>query len=182
MPKIISGTLKGRHLKGYNILGTRPTMDRVKESVFGMIQDKIVGSCVLDLFSGTGNYGIECLSNGAELAYFNDYNHQCTQIIKENLADFHLLDNSVITKLDYREALKKYVKENVSFDIIFLDPPYKDQIINQILTFIIKNNLLKEKGLVVCELVQKEEYQSDKLVLYKERKYGEKTVLIYKLV
>ena len=74
MPKVISGILKGRNISGYNIEGTRPTMDRVKESVFGIIQDYIDKSVVLDLFSGSGNLGIEALSNGAEIVYFNDYN------------------------------------------------------------------------------------------------------------
>ena len=75
--KIISGTLKGRNIKGYNLEGTRPTMDRVKESLFAIIQNKIKDSIVLDLFSGSGNLGIEAISNGAKLCYFNDMNREC---------------------------------------------------------------------------------------------------------
>ena len=70
--KIISGEFKGRNIEGYQIIGTRPTMDRVKESIFAMIQDNIKNSLVLDLFAGSGNYGIESLSNYAQFAYFND--------------------------------------------------------------------------------------------------------------
>ena len=70
--KVISGKLKGRKIVGYDIEGTRPAMDRVKESIFGSIQNYINDSIVLDLFSGSGNYGIESISNGAKLAYFND--------------------------------------------------------------------------------------------------------------
>ena len=80
--KVISGTLKGRNIKGYNIDGTRPTMDRVKESLFGMIQDNIKESTVLDLFSGSGNLGIEAISNGAKFCYFIDNNKEAIQTIK----------------------------------------------------------------------------------------------------
>ena len=89
--RVISGKLKGRNILGFNILGTRPTMDRVKESIFGMIQSYINDSVVLDLFSGSGNYGIEAISNGAKLAYFNDHNIKCVNVIKENLSNMNVL-------------------------------------------------------------------------------------------
>ena len=85
MTKVISGSLKGRVIKGYDISGTRPTMDRVKESLFAMIQNYLKDSIVLDLFSGSGNLGIEALSNDAKIVYFNDYNKICTKTIEENL-------------------------------------------------------------------------------------------------
>ena len=180
--KVISGKLKGRVIKGYNILGTRPTMDRVKESVFGMIQNYIQNSIVLDLFSGSGNYGIEAISNGSSKVYFNDINKKCLGVIKDNLTNFNVLDYGIITKMDYLEALNYYKNNNIKFDLIFFDPPYKDNIINNILTILEKNKLLNNNDLEICELTTKEEYLSDKLILYKERKYGDKTVLIYKLV
>ena len=179
--KVISGKLKGRMIKGFDILGTRPTMDRVKESVFGMIQDYLSDSIVLDLFSGSGNLGIEAISNGANLCYFNDYNKKCIKVIKDNLEIFNILDNSIITNMDYKEALNYYKNKKISFDLIFLDPPYKEHIIEEILMFIEENNLLREKGLVICELTNKLDYRSDKLILFKERSYGEKMVFIYKL-
>ena len=179
--KVISGSLKGRNIKGFNILGTRPTMDRVKESIFAMIQNYVREGIVLDLFSGSGNYGIEAISNGAKLVYFNDYNKKCINIIKENLENFNVLDNSVILRMDYIEALNYLSNKNIKFDLIFLDPPYKEHIINDILGIIIKKDLLKEHGLVICELTSDEEYTSDKLILFKKREYGEKKVLVYKL-
>ena len=75
--KVISGILKGRNIKGYDIDGTRPTMDRVKESLFASIQDYISGSIVLDLFAGSGNLGIEAISNGSSKCYFVDNNRNC---------------------------------------------------------------------------------------------------------
>lgn len=178
--KVISGSLKGRNIEGFNILGTRPTMDRVKESVFGMIQNHIRESIVLDLFSGSGNYGIEAISNDARKVFFNDYNKKCIKVIKDNLERFNVLNKGVITNLDYQKALDMYFKEGITFDLIFLDPPYKENIIDNILNYVSNNNLLNEKGIVVCELTSNnlsENYND--LVLIKERKYGEKYVFIY---
>ena len=177
--KVISGFLKGREIKGYNIIGTRPTMDRVKESIFSIIQDKIKDSIVLDLFAGSGTYGIECISNYAKLVYFNDHNKECIKIIKNNLEKFNILEKSTITNLDYLKCLNKI---NQKFDLVFLDPPYKLHIISDILKLLQTNNLLNQDALVICE------FQDDKLkdnylnlVKIKEKKYGEKYVYIYKL-
>ena len=178
--RVISGKLKGRKIEGYNIFGTRPTMDRVKESIFSMIQNYILESTVLDLFSGSGNYGIEAISNGASKVYFNDYNNKCTKVIKDNLINMNVLEQGIITNLDYRKALDYYKKNKYRFDLVFLDPPYKKHIINDILNFLIQNDLLNNNALVVCELTEKEDYLDDKLTLFKEKKYGEKIVLIYK--
>lgn len=178
--KVISGSLKGRNIVGFDILGTRPTMDRVKESVFGMIQNYINGSVVLDLFAGSGNYGIEAISNGASKVFFNDYNKKCVKVIKDNLERFNVLKQAIITNLDYLKALDLYKREGLVFDLIFLDPPYKEHIIEDILTYVSKNNLLKDKGIVICELTSndlQDEYND--LVLIKERKYGEKQVFVY---
>ena len=178
--KIISGKLKGRNIKGFDINGTRPTMDRVKESVFSMIQNSINDSCVLDLFSGSGNLGIEAISNGANYVYFNDKNIKCAKIIKENLVNFNVLDNYFITNMDYREALNYYKNKNIKFDIVFLDPPYKENIINDILNKLLECDLLNNKALIICEFTKKEIYLSSQLALIKEKKYGEKYVYIYK--
>ena len=180
--KVISGILRGREIKGYDILGTRPTMDRVKESIFAMIQNNVSNSIVLDLFAGSGNYGIESLSNYAKLVYFNDYNKLCIKVIKDNLKNFNIQDKAIITNLDYMKCLNQLAIENKKFDLIFLDPPYKMICLNEILEFISLNNLLNDNGLVICE------FQDDKLLdnysnlkKIKERKYGEKEVYIYKM-
>ena len=144
--RVISGKLKGRKIEGYDISGTRPTMDRVKESIFGMIQGNVPNAIVLDLFSGSGNYGIECISNGSEKAYFNDYNIKCVKVIKDNLINMNVLDQSIITNMDYKKAMEYYKKENIKFDLVFLDPPYKKHIINDILDYLVNNNLLNNNG------------------------------------
>ena len=179
--KVISGLLKGRNIKGYNIDGTRPTMDRVKESIFGSIQSYIKDSIVLDLFAGSGNYGIEAISNWASKVYFNDYNKECIKVIKNNIQKFNIQDKAVILNLDYKKCLE-YLKNNkLKFNLIFLDPPYNIHILDNILEYISNNNLLSENGLVIVEYQKeelKEKYNNIKLI--KTKKYGEKKVNIYK--
>ena len=94
--KIISGIYKGRKIEGFDIDGTRPTMDRVKESLFAMIQNNIQDSIVLDLFSGSGNLGIEALSNGAKYAYLVDKNFKAVNTIKKNISTIGVESCTVI--------------------------------------------------------------------------------------
>ena len=99
--RVISGSLKGRWIKGYDIEGTRPTMDRVKMSLFGSIQNYIQDAYVLDLFAGSGNLGIEAISNGAKRCFFVDNNHQCIKVIRENIKEFKIEDKSTFIEMDY---------------------------------------------------------------------------------
>jgi 16S rRNA (guanine966-N2)-methyltransferase len=177
--KVISGILKGRNIEGYNIDGTRPTMDRVKESLFAMLQNNMTGSVVLDLFSGSGNLGIEALSNGAKMVYFNDSNRKCINVIKENLYHFNIVNNSIVLNYDYKKTLEYLIDIKIKFDIIFLDPPYKDQVNEDIIKIILDNNLLNNKGLIVCEANYIMKYDNDNIKLYKERKFGDKYIFIY---
>ena len=181
--KIISGYLKGRVIDGYKIEGTRPTMDRVKESVFSMIQNNIRDSVVLDLFAGTGNYGLESLSNYSKFVYFNDKNKECIKCILKHLEKFNIKDKSKVIQSDYQECLN-YIKNNrIKLDVIFLDPPYKLLVIKDILNFINKFDLLNQDGIVVCEIEgDKLEDKYLNLEKIKYKKYGEKEVYIFKKV
>ncbi len=179
--KIISGTLKGRRINGYDIEGTRPTMDRVKESLFGMIQEYVKESLCLDLFAGSGNLGLEAISNGAKMCYFNDKNIKCIKTIQKNIVDFNIQAQAKVFNLDYKALLKKMVTDNRQFDIIFLDPPYKTTYLNEIILFIINNNLLNNDGIIVCE-VDNDYLNSDfsNLEIIKKRQYSDKFIIIYK--
>lgn len=177
--KIISGKYKGRVIKGYDIDGTRPTQDRIKESLFAMIQNDISDSVCLDLFTGTGNLGIEAISNGASKCYFVDVNPKCIDVLKQNLRDIDSECYDILC-LDYKKVLDKFSGSNLKFDIIFLDPPYNLECLDNILDNIIQNNLLNDDGIVVCEYEFdnfKENYC--KLELIKEKKYGYKNIRIY---
>ena len=163
-------------LDGFNVDGTRPTMDRVKESLFAMIQDNITNSRCLDLFAGSGSLGIEALSNGASFCYFVDNNAEILNILKGNLNKIKDSNYKVLHS-HYKNALKYFSDNNVKFDLIFLDPPYKLNLINGILDFIYSNDLLNDDGIIVCEF--ETENLNCKFKLIKEKKYGSKKVYIY---
>ena len=169
----ISGKYKGKQLQCYDIEGTRPTMDRVKESLFGIIQNKVKDSICLDLFAGSGSLGIEALSNGAKKCYFIDKHKEISEILKNNLKG---IENSIILKKDYASALIEL--KGQKFDIIFLDPPYQYNLITPAIELIIKNDLLNDDGIIVCEY-ETEIIKTD-LELIKEKKYGSKMIRIYK--
>ena len=179
--RIISGNLKGRVIQNKKIEGTRPTMDRVKESLFAMISSSIEGSVFLDLFAGSGSIGIEAISNGAETCYFVDKNKLCTKDIENTIEKFKIQECAKIFTLDYKKALEVFKERNIKFDIIFLDPPYKDLIYEEVIAYVLRNNLLKEQGLFICEAsedILKETYMD--LEQIKKKKYGDKYILIYK--
>ena len=180
--KVISGFLKGRHINGYNIDGTRPTMDRVKESLFAMIQDNIKDSTVLDLFAGSGSLGIEAISNGAKECYFIDHNREVIKVLNQNITNLKIQYKSKVFLSDWKKFLNESANNNLKFDLIFVDPPYDYDVYEKILTKVSSLNLLNEGGLIILEhanLKLNETY--DNLVLYKEKKYGTKSVNIYKL-
>ncbi len=174
--RVISGKYKGKNLIGFDIDGTRPTMDRVKESLFGMIQNYIKDSIVLDLFAGSGSLGIEALSNGASECYFFDNNIELVNIIKKNTIG---INNVHVMKSDYKNSLELLKNSNIKFDLIFLDPPYKLNLINDCLNKIYEYNLLSDQGIIVCEY-EDEAINTDKFELLKEKKYGTKNIKIYK--
>ena len=170
--RIISGKYKGKKLRGFNIEGTRPTMDRIKESLFGMIQTHIPNSIVLDLFAGSGSLGLEAISNGAKKCYLIDKNIEAIKIIKENSQNID--EDLKIMNIDYKKFLKNTEEK---FDIIFLDPPYKENQMDKSLRIIEERDLLNEKGIVICEY----EIGNPKtnLKLIKEKSYGPKKIKIF---
>lgn len=180
--RIISGALKGRVVKGYNVDGTRPTMDRVKESLFAIIQNKVQDSVVLDLFAGSGNLGIEAISNGSKKCYFNDINRECIKIINSNIKEFNIENSSVVLNKNWNECLEYLNSNNIKLDLIFLDPPYKLECLNDVIEKILKYNLLNNEGLIVCEVSYNYMNNFDTLEEIKNRKYGDKIVVIYKKI
>ena len=175
--KIISGKYKGRTIKGFDMEGTRPTMNRVKESLFAMIQDFIKDSSCLDLFAGTGNLGIEALSNGARECVFVDSNKIATTTIQKNCTLCNIEEPYQIYTMKSEKALEMFRKQKKQFDLIFLDPPYQDFLITKTLKLIEEYQLIKENGLIICEF-EKEKIESP-FSLKKERTYGNKTIFIY---
>ncbi len=178
--KVISGLLKGRNIEGFDIEGTRPTMDRVKESIFSTIQFSIKNSIVLDLFAGSGNLGIEAISNGANKCYFVDNNKVAINTINKNIKTFNIEDSSIVIKNDFMEALHSL--KNIKFDIVFLDPPYKDNFIDSSIKYLLDNNMLNEDALIICEYNKDIKIDYSNLDEKKTKKYGDKFVTIFKKI
>lgn len=175
--RIISGKYKGRVIEGFNLNGTRPTMDRVKESLFSIIQEKIDDSICLDLFSGSGNLGLEAISEGAKKVYFVDSNKKAISTIKRNIETFNALDYSQILFMDYKRAID-IVKDD-KFDIIFLDPPYNTNYIEDAIRLIEKYKLLNQEGIIICESDNLDKIiYSNKFREVKFKKYGDKFIVI----
>ncbi|MDD3453753.1 MAG: 16S rRNA (guanine(966)-N(2))-methyltransferase RsmD [Bacilli bacterium] len=170
--RVISGKYKGKIINGFNIDGTRPTMDRIKESLFGMIQIYLEDSTCLDLFAGSGSLGIEALSNDSKQCYFVEKNDIIFNILKENLK---MMENAILIKQDYEKFLSNI---NTKFDIVFLDPPYKLNLISKSIEILIKKELLNDNAIIICE------YETEKIIcdlaILKEKKYGSKFITIYK--
>lgn len=174
--KIISGKYKGRIIKGFETIGTRPTMDRVRESLMATINPYLKDKVVLDLFAGTGSLGLEAISNGAKKAIFVDKNKICINNIKEIVSKINIEEEIKLINKDYQEALKEIDK----VDIIFLDPPYHENILNKAIKAIEELDVLNQNGLIIAEF--EEEIPVCNYELLKEKKYGDKHINIYKKV
>lgn len=176
--KVISGKYKGRKLYGFDIVGTRPTMDRVKESLFAMIQPWIKDAKVLDLFAGSGNLGIEALSEGASFSYFVDKNKKAYATIQRNLNLLGISKASLFL-MDYKKALQEFSNKDITFDIIFLDPPYQTDLVEKSIQSIINLSLLSSEGIIMVESDRLEKIIFPScLEIVKSKKYGDKWVAI----
>ncbi|KIL73458.1 16S rRNA (guanine(966)-N(2))-methyltransferase RsmD [Bacillus badius] len=149
--RVISGTQKGIPLKAVPGNSTRPTTDKVKESIFNMIGPYFSGGIGLDLYAGSGGLGIEALSRGFSKMIFVDKDMKAIQTVKSNLAACHFSDQSEVYRNDAERALKAVAKRELAFDGIFLDPPYAKQQLERLLKRIDEQNLLAEDGFIVCE-------------------------------
>lgn len=149
--RVVSGTCKGRPLKSVPGTGTRPTTDKVKESVFNIIGPYFDGGAVLDLFAESGGLGIEALSRGMESAIFVDREYQAIQTVKANLMACNFTERAEVYRNDSERALKAIIKRGLTFSLIMLDPPYKKQKLVALLEQIHNARLLDREGYIVCE-------------------------------
>lgn len=180
--RVISGFLKSRVVLGDNIEGTRPTMDRVKSSLFATINSKLKDSICLDLFSGSGQLGIEAISNGAKKVIFCDNNKKCIEVINKNINNFNIQDYSEVYFGDYLKILNTLKLKKISFDIIFLDPPYKMDVTDEILKFILDNKILKSDGIIILEYSDIIPCNIHGIEVIREKRYGNKFIRIYKCI
>lgn len=180
--RIITGKYKGRKLKAPKGLTTRPTSDKMKESIFNIISPISYNSEVLDLFAGSGAVAFEFISRGSTSAYLVDRSEYAIQAIKYNIEHIHFDEDIKVLKSDAQKALYIFKESNLSFDYIFLDPPYAEKnYLQKIFDIIVENNLIKIGGTVIIE-----SDEDLKLKIYSEeylidiRRYGHKSLYIIK--
>ena len=182
--KIITGSAKGTNLETLDGDVTRPTSQRVKEAVFSMIQFDIEGASVLDLFAGCGQLGLEALSRGAKKAVFSDISRDATEIIIKNAKKTRLFDKCRISTCDYNQMIHGLANKE-KFDIIFIDPPYKNDCISDVLLKLYNSNLMNENAIIVCESGKENIFEdkynlNDKFTVYKQSKYSITYITILK--
>ena len=176
--RIISGSSKGKKILEPKDLNTRPLKDLTKESIFNILSHsnkfnvRIESSRVLDLFSGVGSFGIECLSRGSSFTYFLENYNEVLPILKKNISNTGYQDiTEVIEENIFNFSFEIFTKR--SFDIIFMDPPYKELRLNQILERIKEQNLLQENGIIILHRHKKDMLEiSNKVNIIEERFYG----------
>ena len=181
--RIISGKARGTKLYTLEGLETRPTLDRVKESLFNIIQADIPESIVLDLFAGSGAIGLEFASRNAKRVYMCDSSKNAIQIIKRNIEKTHLEDKIELLNIDFKAMLLKL--ENKKFNYIYLDPPYKTDYIKQALEKILQLNMIDKDSLIIAETDELEkvlkEIENLKLEIVDQRKYGRANIIFLKM-
>jgi 16S rRNA (guanine966-N2)-methyltransferase len=179
--RIISGKFKGQHLVSFKADHIRPTTDRVKETVFNILQSEITGARVLDLFSGTGNLGIESLSRDCAEVTFVEKNKKSLGILSENLSKLKIVDGFRIVPQDVFKFAKAYVGEG--FDVIFADPPFTESIADQVVQAVNDSNLFHHATILAIESGRREKILDDysKLTRYDFREFGDKFLSLYRV-
>lgn len=156
---------------------TRPTKDMVREGLFNALGEAVFDSVVLDLFAGSGSLGLEALSRGAKFAYFVDKSFDAIKVIKKNITTLYITNSEIINS-DYLSALENFRTKNIVLDIIFLDPPYKMNVIDEIVNYVIDYDILSKNGIIVIETDYKVDLNDERFAKIKQYKYGKTYVTI----
>lgn len=174
--RIIAGSRKGHKLMEFDGMKVRPTTDRVKESMFNLIQDYIAGGTILDLFAGTGALTFEALSRGACRAVCTDVDINSINIIRKNADALNFANLEIVNK-----DAQSYIKSSAEkFSVIFLDPPYNKGFIKPVIEDILKYSLLDDNGIIVLESDSVDEHNEiSGLEIIKQRKYGRTYITVY---
>ena len=174
--RIIAGQAGGRKLKSAKGTSTRPTLDRIKESIFNMIVSYIPGAEGLDLFAGFGTLGLEAISRGAKRIDFIEKDYRNIRVIKENIAICNFMDMARVIKKDVFDFLWNTGQQ---YNLILLDPPYGEDMVSPAISIIHERDLLANNGIIVAELGQGEMVgEFNGLEMIREREYGDTKIVI----
>ncbi len=177
--RVIAGEKRHLLLKTLDDLSIRPTTDKIKETLFNMIQFDIQGVNFLDLFAGSGAIGIEALSRGANMATFIDNNDRAIKVIKENLEHTGLTDRANVIKSDASLALENLSRKNETYGIVFMDPPYDKDLYRPVFERIAKSNIINKDTIIILEVALKDDaigiedlgFKITKIKKYKSNKH-----------
>lgn len=176
--RITGGEFRSLKLKTVPDISTRETSEKIKEAVFNVLGSKVIDSNVLDLFAGSGAYGLEALSRNAKKCMFSDTKLSATKTILANIDTLKVKSKTEVIKNDYKNIINFNLKNNILFDIIFLDPPYDK--INYIKLLNLVQNILNDNGVIVLELLYNTELREEDLIdleIQKTKKYGNKKIV-----
>lgn len=179
---MVAGSAKGHKLRTLSDNSTRPTSDRVKEALFSIIANYIPDANVIDLYAGTGSLGIEALSRGAKKVFFVDKSKECYELIKENLEHTKLADKAEIIASSVQEIIPRIARQMSKFDIIFMDPPYRKDLIKETLAILSNDDIMNENCIIIAEHDKSDEVPSDvgRIKLIRTQKYKDTILSIYK--
>ena len=149
--RVIAGKARRLILRSVPGFDTRPTLDKIKETLFNILAPYISGSSFLDLFSGSGSIGIEALSRGSSFCVFVDNDKRAVNCIKDNLRHTHLEDNALVLAKNVLAAISELSLKGYSFDIVYMDPPYAGGYEEAVLSTLLRSNILKEDSMVIIE-------------------------------
>lgn len=155
--RVIAGSARRIQLQTLDGMETRPTTDRIKETLFNMLAPYLYDCVFLDLFAGSGGIGIEALSRGAMEAVFVEKNPKAMQCVRENLSRTHLEKKGMTMTMDVMTALYKLEGEK-QFDYIFMDPPYRKELEKNVLSYLAESGLLAAEGVIIVETAKDTEF------------------------
>ncbi|WP_425380378.1 16S rRNA (guanine(966)-N(2))-methyltransferase RsmD [Spiroplasma endosymbiont of Stenodema calcarata] len=181
--RVISGKYKGYQIKTLAGMNTRPMTARVKEDMFNILDNYFIyeNKIGLDIFAGSGQLGIEGLSRGLQYCYFNDSHQDAYQVITNNLQNLNIEIGKAFN-YDYNVLLEWVIQNQLTIDILFLDPPFKQiDYYYDIITIILKNNIINNYGIIVCESNQELTFTQFDLVMLRYKKYKKKYLYILRL-
>lgn len=182
--RVISGKSKGRRLIAPKGRAVRPTADRIKESLFNILSRDFTGMRVLELFAGTGNVSIEALSRGAASALLVDASERSGRVIRENLRRLDLSDRAQLWVMPVDRALRSLARQGQTFDLVFLDPPYDQNLVGRSLEMLASLNPLLPGAVVVAEHSVREPVKSNyaSLSLNDQRRYGDTLLSFFRRI
>ncbi len=179
--RIISGSARGTKLYTLDGMNTRPTLDRVKEPLFNILNFDLENAVVLDLFAGSGALGLEAISRGAKKAIFCEKNRNAIEIIEKNIEKTRFTNKSLLIKNDFEKGLTYINNQNIKVDIVFIDPPYKTDLAKKSVEKILDIDILNDNFIMVIETDEPERILNDiedmNITVYDKRKYGRVSII-----